>query len=66
MPQAKVKSSSGVSIDLTSDQSFYTPGSQIKGQVSLNTAEDFAIGTVKLEFYGRVKGKSRMPDCVHD
>ncbi|KAK5941557.1 hypothetical protein PMZ80_005505 [Knufia obscura] len=55
MPRAKEKSSSGLSIDISEPRKFYTPGSSISGNVTLNTAQDFAIGSVSLEFYGRVK-----------
>lgn len=57
MPQAKEKSSAGLSIDISESRRFYTPGSSISGNVTLNTTQDFAIGSVKVEFYGRVKGK---------
>jgi len=56
MPQAKEKSSSGLSINLSEPRNFYTPGSSISGNVTLNTTQDFAIGSVKIELYGRVKG----------
>lgn len=46
-----------MSIDISEPRKFYTPGSSISGNVTLNTAQDFAIGSVSLEFYGRVKGK---------
>ena len=55
MPRAKEKSSNGLSIDLDDPRKFWTPGSKISGHVTLNTAQDFAIGTVSVEFYGRVK-----------
>lgn len=55
MPRAKEKSSAGLSIELSENRPFYTPGSSISGNVTLNTAEDFAIGSVTVEFYGRVK-----------
>lgn len=61
MPRAKEKSSSGLSIELSDDRKFYTPGSQISGNVTLNTAQDFAIGSVSVEFYGRAKGKHIPP-----
>lgn len=57
MPRAKAKSSTGLSIELSDDHKFYSPGSKVSGNVILNTAQDFAIGSVKIEFYGRVKGK---------
>lgn len=57
MPKAKEKSSEGLSIELSTHHAFYTPGSKISGHVTLNTADDFAIGSVSLEFYGRVKGE---------
>lgn len=57
MPRAKEKSSGGLSIELDDNRKFYTPGSKVSGTVTLSTAQDFAIGSVNIEFYGRVKGK---------
>lgn len=58
MPKAKEKSSTGLSIQLGDGLKYFTIGSKLSGDVVLNTAEDFAIGSVDLEFYGRVKGIS--------
>lgn len=58
MPRAKEKSSTGLSIELSENRKFYTPGSKISGNVILTTAEDFSIGSVNIEFYGRIKGKT--------
>ncbi|KAK5074745.1 hypothetical protein LTR64_000950 [Lithohypha guttulata] len=55
MPRAKEKSSGGLSIELDDNRKFYTPGSKVSGIVTLSTAQDFAIGSVNIEFYGRVK-----------
>jgi len=63
MPRAKEKSSTGLSIDISEPRKFYTPGSSISGNVTLNTAQDFAIGSVSIEFYGRVKGKLVIKTC---
>ena len=60
MPRAKAKSSTGLSIELSDDRKFYTPGSKVSGDVVLNTAQDFAIGSVNVESYGRVKGRSSL------
>ena len=57
MPRAKTKSSAGLSIELSDDRKFWTPGSKVCGNVVLSTAQDFAIGSVNVEFYGRVKGR---------
>ena len=57
MPRAKTKSSAGLSIELSDDRKFWTPGSKVSGNVVLSTAQDFAIGSVNVEFYGRVKGR---------
>jgi len=57
MPRAKAKSSEGLSITLKDNQAFYSPGNQVTGDVTLNTSQDFAIGSVNVELYGRVKGK---------
>lgn len=57
MPRAKAKSSAGLSIELSDDRKFWTPGSKVAGNVVLSTAQDFAIGSVHVEFYGRVKGR---------
>ena len=64
MPRAKEKSSSGLSIDISEPRKFYTPGSTISGNVTLNTTQDFAIGSVTIEFYGRVKGKAMPIPCI--
>lgn len=58
MPKAKQKSSTGLSIELNNNPIYFTVGDTVSGDVVLNTAEDFAIGSVSLEFYGRVKGES--------
>lgn len=58
MPKAKEKSSAGLSIELNDSPTYFTVGSYVSGDVVLDTAEDFAIGSVSLEFYGRVKGIS--------
>lgn len=52
----KQKSSAGLSIELSDDRKYYTVGSKVSGNVTLDTAQDFAIGSVSLEFFGRVKG----------
>lgn len=56
MPQAKQESSPGLSIELSNAPKYYTVGSKVKGEVIFNVAEDTAVGSLKLEFYGRAKG----------
>jgi hypothetical protein len=60
MPMARQKSSDGLAIELSDNRKYYTVGSKVSGSVTLNTAQDFAIGSVNLEFYGRVKGMFRI------
>lgn len=62
MPKAKQKSSTGLSIELGEGIKYFTVGSNVSGDVVLDTAEDFAIGSVSIEFYGRVKGT---PQALH-
>lgn len=59
MPMARQKSSAGLSIELSDGQKYYMTGSKVSGDVVLDTAQDFAIGSVSLEFYGRVKGMTQ-------
>lgn len=54
----KQKSSAGLSIELSDNRKYYTVGSKVSGNVTLDTAQDFAIGSVSIEFFGRVKGMS--------
>lgn len=63
MPMAKQKSSAGLAIELDDGRKFYTFGSKVSGNVTLNTAQDFAIGSVSIEFYGRVKGTVSSSVC---
>lgn len=56
MPRARAKNSEGLWIALKNPEGFFVPGSKVVGDVQLNTVQDFAIGSVVVELYGRVKG----------
>lgn len=57
MGLTKTETSPGLSFELDSSKSHYSPGDIISGRVVLNTADEVALGKVVVSFWGRAKSR---------